>query len=119
VYVKEGTAYVRFAGTKNDQLTITFGNEKFVLTRAAHLRLEVTQSDASVAVFQGEVQVESPSGTVNVGKRQTAMFDLVDRDRHTVAKNMEEDPYDAWDKQQDQYHERYAASNYSSYSPYA
>ena len=119
VHVKEGTAYVRFAGTKNDQLTITFANEKLVLTRAAHLRLEVSQTDASVAVFQGDVQVESPSGTVNVGKRQTAMFDLVDQDRHTVAKNMEEDPYDAWDKQQDQYHERYAASNYSSYSPYA
>jgi hypothetical protein len=119
VHVKQGTAYVHFSGTKNDQLTITFGNEKLVLTRAAHLRLEVAQTDATVAVFKGDVQIESPSGTVNVGKRQTAMFDLADQDRHTIAKNMEEDPNDAWDKQQDQYHERYTASNYSSYSPYA
>ena len=29
------------------------------------------------------------------------------------------DPFDAWDKQQDQYHQQYASNSYSSYSPYA
>ena len=34
-----------------------------------------------------------------------------------MAKNLEPDPYDEWDKQQEQYHQRYTASN--SYSPYS
>jgi hypothetical protein len=119
IQVKQGTAYVNFAGAKGEQFTITFGQEKCVLTHAAHLRLEVTQADAAVAVFKGEIEVEGPSGTVNVGKRQTAMFDTVGAGRHELAKNLEEDPYDAWDKSQDQYHARYTASNYSTYSPYA
>ncbi|HZR57686.1 MAG TPA: FecR family protein [Terriglobales bacterium] len=119
IQLKQGTAYVNFSGTKNDQLTVTFGQEKLVLTHAAHVRLEVAQDNAAVAVFKGDVQVDGPSGAVDVKKNQTAMFDLADQDRHKLVKNLEEDPYDAWDKQQDQYHERYTASTYNSYSPYA
>jgi hypothetical protein len=119
IHVKQGTAYVNFSGAKNDQLTVTFGQEKIVLTHAAHLRLEVAQDNAAVAVFKGDVQVEGQSGAVEVKKNQTAMFDLADQERHKLVKNLEEDPYDAWDKQQDQYHERYTSSTYNSYSPYA
>jgi hypothetical protein len=119
IHVKQGTAYVNFAGAKDEQLTVTFGQEKLVLTHATHLRLEVTQSDAAVAVFKGEVEVQGPSGAVNVGRKQTATFDTAGGGRHELAKNLEEDPYDAWDKSQDQYHERYTAANYSTYSPYA
>jgi hypothetical protein len=119
INVKQGTAYVNFSGAKNDQLTITFGQDKVVLTHAAHLRVEVAQVDAALAVFKGDVQVQGPSGTINVGKNQTAMFDLVDQNRHKLAKNLEEDPYDEWDKQQDQYHQRYTSSSYNTYSPYA
>ncbi|MCU1296655.1 MAG: hypothetical protein JWO91_933, partial [Acidobacteriaceae bacterium] len=119
IHVKQGTAYVNFAGTKDGQLTITFGQDKVVLTHAAHLRLEVADVDAALAVFKGDVQVEGPSGTITVSKNQTALFDLVDQNRHKLAKNLEEDPYDEWDKQQDQYHQRYTSSSYNSYSPYA
>src|SRR3989441_3169118 len=117
VNVRDGTAYVNFTGKKDDEFTLSFAHEKVSLTKPAHLRIELGDTDATMAVFKGDVQVEGPSGGVNVGKKQTATFDLADQDRYALAKNLEPDPYDEWDKQQEQYHQRYTAAN--SYSPYS
>lgn len=119
VDVKEGTAYVKFAGAKDDEFTLNFGREKLTLTRPAHLRVEMGDTDATVAVFKGDVQIVAPSGTVEVSKNRTVNFDFTDQDRYTLAKDLEPDPYDAWDKEQDQYHQRYTANNSQTYSPYA
>jgi len=119
VHLQEGTAYVNFAGAKGDEFTLTFAHEKAALTHSAHLRIEMADVTATLAVFTGDVQVEGDSGTVKVSKNHTAEFDLTDGDRSTLAKDLEPDPFDAWDKQQDQYHQQYASNAYSSYSPYA
>src|SRR5262249_20240427 len=93
-----------------------FGREKLGLNKASHLRIEVGDTDVTIAVFSGEAQVEGPSGSVEIGKKQSATFDLAKNDQYTLAKNVEADPFDEWDKEQDKYHQRYSASN--SYSPY-
>src|SRR6202142_4050413 len=119
VHLQEGTAYVNFAGAKDDAFTLTFGHEKLALTQSAHLRVEMADAVATVAVFSGDAQVQSSSGTLDVSKNHTASFDLSDGDRSTLTRDLEPDPYDAWDKQQAQYHQQYAGNSYSSYSPYA
>jgi hypothetical protein len=117
VSLQEGTAYVNFKGSKRDALTLNFGHEKLTLTQSAHLRVEMGDTQATVAVFKGDVNVEGPAGTLAVGKKESATFDLADSDKYKLAKNLESDPYDSWDKQQAQYHDRY--SNSSGYSsPY-
>jgi hypothetical protein len=119
VKLQEGTAYVNFNGAKDDEFTLSFGREKMVLTHSVHLRVAMGDTDATLAVFKGDVEVAGPSGTVQVGKKQTATFDLAAQDRFTLAKNLEKDPYDAWDRQQEDYHQRYLSSSYTNYSPYA
>jgi Family of unknown function (DUF6600)/FecR protein len=119
VKLQEGTAYVNFNGGKDDEFTLSFGREKTVLTHSVHLRVAMGDTDATLAVFKGDVEVAGPSGTVQVGKKQTATFDLAAQDKYTLAKNLEKDPYDAWDKQQEDYHQRYLSSSYTNYSPYA
>lgn len=119
VHLLEGVAYVNFLATKNDEFNLTFVREKIALTRAAHLRIRVDDTDASVGVFKGEVQVEGPSGSVEVSKGHQANFDLLDQDKYKLARDFGEDPYDSWDKQQDQYHQQYADNSYANYSPYA
>jgi hypothetical protein len=119
VHLREGTAYVNFAGAKGDEFTLTFAHEKIALAHAAHFRIEMADVTATVAVFKGDLQVEGDSGTVAVSKNRTASFDLANGDHSTLAKNVEPDPFDAWDKQQDQYRQQYASNSYSSYSPYA
>jgi len=119
IHLQEGTAYINFLGRKDDEFSLTFVREKVVLTHAAHLRVDVGDTDAAVAVFKGEVEVASPSGTVQVDKNHTASFDLLDNDRHQLAKSIEEEPFDSWDKQQSDYDQLYAAKSQSNYSPYA
>lgn len=111
VNVDDGQAYFDFTAKKGDELTVTFQHEKASLTHEAHFRVKVEDTSASVAVFKGDVQVDGPSGEVKLAKKETASFDFADNDKYTVAKNIESDPYDSWDKQQAQYHERYQASN--------
>jgi len=119
VHLQEGSAYVNFAGSKDDEFTLTFAHEKLALAHSAHLRLEMGDVDATLAVFNGEVQVQGDAGTVAVSKNHTAQFDLTDDDHYELAKSVEPDPFDQWDKEQNQYHQQYASNSYNSYSPYA
>ena len=117
VDVAKGEAYVNFAGKKDDQFTVTFAHEKTTLTHAAHFRLRVDQDSAELAVLNGDVQVNGPAGEVKLSKKETATFDLADNDTYQVAKKVAQDPFDAWDKHQEEYHQRYESSN-SYGSPY-
>jgi hypothetical protein len=118
VEVANGTAYISFAGTKNVELTIQFGRDNVGLTRSAHLRVSVNDPTAAVAVFKGDIEVNGPSGSLEVRKNQTANLDLSDEARTEVAKKIEPQDFDSWDKEQDQYHSRYS-SKVGSYSPYS
>ena len=111
-----GTAYLNFKGDKQEQFSLGFGQERLVLTKPVHLRLEVKDANATVAVFKGEVDVMSSLGKVNLEKKHSATFDLSGT-TYTTANSLEPDPYDEWDKQQDKYQQQYSVSN--SYSPYA
>jgi len=117
--VLNGTAYIDYAGAKNDEFTVVFGQEKIVLSHAAHFRIGAEDASASVAVFKGDLQITGPSGNIEVKKNQTASFDLTANDQYKLAKNIDQLAYDSWDKQQSEYHVRYASNSYNSYSPYA
>ena len=118
VDLQQGEAYFNFSGKKYDEFTVTFGREKVPLTQPAHFRVNLKDTSASLAVFKGDVQVAGPSGEVAVGKKQTATFDFADNGQYALDKSIEEDPFDTWDKQQTDYHERYLVRNSNNY-PYA
>jgi len=118
VSVKHGTAYVNFAGTSGEDFSLTFASQSVPLTQAARLRLDVGKTSARLAVFSGAVQAEGPAGKVDVAKKQSVTFDLTDPNDFTLAKNVKGEPYDSWDKQQDQYHDRYLKAQSYNPSPY-
>jgi hypothetical protein len=117
VDVQSGTVYVGSAGSKGNELTLQFGREKLSLTESAHLRIGTDEQATTVAVFKGDVQVEGPSADVRIKKNQTASFASADA-QPTLAKQIEPEPLDSWDKQQAQYQQRYASNSYTNYSPY-
>jgi hypothetical protein len=118
VDVIKGTAYVEFTGNKDDELTTQFGQEKVLFTHAAHARIGVDQDGASFAVFKGDLEVNGPSGAVEVKKNQTANFDFSANGTFKLAKKVQQQPEDDWDTEQNQYHRQYASNSYNSYSPY-
>jgi uncharacterized protein DUF6600/FecR-like protein len=119
VELSSGTEYADIAGSKDSDLTLQFGSEKVEPSRAAHLRITMDAGGSSVAVFKGDLEVIQPSGTVDVKKNQTASFDASANSKATIAKKIEPEPLDSWDKQQAKYHDEYAVNSYRSYSPYA
>ena len=119
VTVKTGMVYVKYvAKGKDDEFTIRFADEKLRLDQATHFRLEVSRDNAELAVFNGELKVDGPSGEAEVSKNRTATFDLLNKEKVTIAKGVDEAPLDAWDKQQNQYHEEYASRASNSNYPY-
>jgi hypothetical protein len=115
-----GTMYVNVHGSKGDQLQVNFGRESMTLTEAAHLRIELGDTEATLALFKGKLSGSGPSGQFEVAEKHSATFDLANNDSFALRKNYEQDPNDAWDKQQSEYHDRYATSKtYDMSSPYA
>ena len=117
--LRQGMAYVNYMGTKNEEFSISFGSQALKLDKAAHLRLEVGATEAAVTVFKGDLHVDSPSGVVELSKKQTGTFYLNDQGPHTLAKNVEDNPYDDWDKKQEEYAQRYAKNSPLSNSRYS
>jgi hypothetical protein len=115
-----GMAYVNYRGKTADQFTLNFGRESVTLTQAAHFRIGLRNNEATLAVIKGRLNVNGQAGPIEVDQKHTATFDI-DSERYDVAKKYEEISYDAWDKQQSEYHDRYASNGNSrnNSSPYA
>jgi len=94
VNLLEGTIYVNLAGAKNNEFTLTFGFQKLTLMPPSHIRLHLGHTKATLAVFNGNVQVEGPSGMTVVGKNKTLTFDLVGQNQPTLAKHVAQNDYD-------------------------
>jgi FecR protein len=115
VALQQGTAYLNFKGDKGEEFVLGFGRESLTLKKPSHIRIELRDASATVAVFNGAVEVNGASGKLDVEKKHTATFDLAGSVPYTVANNLEPDPYDDWDKQQDKYHQQYRGNSYSPY----
>lgn len=114
VNLADGEAYINWLG--KDNVTLNFAKETVSLDRPAHFRGETSAEIASLAVFKGDVEVETPSGKVTVQKKKTATFDP-DNDKYTLANKISEEPLDSWDKESIDYHNEYAKNNHAD-SPY-
>jgi hypothetical protein len=140
VQLVSGTVYANLhpkkSGNKTGgQFQLNFAHESITVVEAAHFRVELDgASKATVAVFKGKLNATSPSGQVEVAEKHSATIDVATNDLTTndltnndrakkdifvIAKNYEIEPSDAWDRQQTDYHDRYASAGGSGISsPY-
>ena len=116
IKLQQGTAYIDYRGTKDDEFALNFGHETVALKDPVRFRIQMNDTDATLAVFKGKVNIEGASGNAEVGKNQSATFDLANHDQYEIAKEIEEQPFDTWDKEQGKYHDTYLSKNYSDYS---
>jgi hypothetical protein len=106
--VVKGTVYVNTENTKGNEFLLVVGETKMTVTPSTHLRLEVNETRTVVSVFNGSVAVQRGGETTTVSKKESLTLDA---DQMTVAKKVAGEPYDAWDKESIDYHQRYAAAN--------
>jgi hypothetical protein len=135
VQLVSGTVYASLHSKKSgekggDQFTLNFVRESVTVAGAAHFRVELDgTSKATLAVFKGKVSATSPAGEFEVAEKHSATIefakddlangDPAGKDTFVIAKNYEVEPSDAWDRQQTDYHDRYASAGGSGISsPY-
>jgi hypothetical protein len=71
---------------------------------------KITQADgrAELAVLNGNVHVDAPSGAMDVGKKKTLTIPLLNPTAASMAKHVAFAPDDAWDQSAIDYHDHYA-----------
>ncbi len=130
VQLVSGTLYANLHPKKSngidktgDQFLLNFSRESITVSEAAHFRVKLTSTQATVAVFKGKLSATSPSGQIDVAEKHSAIIDLGDpakKDTFVIAKSYEEEATDAWDRQQTGYHDRFVSTGGTSLSsPYA
>ena len=106
--VVKGTVYVNTESTKGNEFLLTAGDTKVKVEPSTHLRMEVNESRTVVSVFNGNAEVQHGAETATLGKKQSW---TLSGDQATMAKKIQGEPYDEWDKESIDYHKRYAAAN--------
>jgi len=145
VQLVSGTVYANLRPKKSgekagDQFALNFAHESVTVAGAAHFRVALDgASKATLAVFKGKVSATSPSGEFEVAEKHSATIDTANdelgngdlakgepangdatqKGGFVIAKNYEAEPSDGWDRQQTDYHDRYASAGGSGISsPY-
>ncbi len=133
VQLVSGTVYANLhpknATGKGDQFLLNFASESITVAGPAHFRVALADASVTLAVFKGKLTATSPSGQFEVAEKHSASIDFANdaltnddsakKDAFVIAKNYEAEPSDAWDRQQSDYHDRYASGGGSSMnSPY-
>ncbi len=119
VHVLKGMAYLTLVKSRGNEFNLLVGDHKIAVPPATHLRLRVNNNDARIAVLDGALTVDSPHGPIEVTKKKTLTLLAADDIDPTVAKAVDSDPFDNWDKQAADYHARVAASSAFGSSPYS
>ncbi len=124
VQLVSGTLYANLHSKKGDEFQLNFAHESVSVSEAAHFRVELNSDAATIAVFKGKLSATSPAGQFDVAEKHSATIDFENdnparKDTFVIARNYDEEPSDAWDRQQNDYHDRYASAGGSSInSPY-
>ncbi len=115
VLVLKGMAYVSLMKTAGNEFDLLFGQQMLRLPPASHIRLQLGDTQAKVAVLDGTVHVNGPGGGADVPKKKTVTLPLEDQAQPEVTKDVASNPLDSWDKDSVGYHQRSAiASNYGN-----
>jgi FecR protein len=108
VKVVRGMVYVNLQGTKDNEFVLEADGKKMTVAPSTHVRLKVEGGKTVVSVFNGSVAVQHGTELTVVAKKQSL---TLGGDEVAVAKKLEQDPYDAWDKESNEYHARYSQAN--------
>ena len=121
VTVAGGVVYVDYTGKSDNNFSLNFARQTTKLTERTHLRLEMDAKEAALAVFSGQVHIQSGANSnsamledVFVHKNQTADFNLEKQGQYQLVKDIVPDVFDDWDQSQEKYHDRYAKAAYQN-----
>ena len=120
VHLLSGIAYVSLVKSKGGgEFDLIFGQKQISLPPAAHVRLQLLGTEATLAVLDGSLRIDEPTGSMDVPHKKTVTFSMLHETPPTVAKDIAPEAFDTWDKNAAGYHARTASMSAFGNSPYA
>ena len=120
IHITQGMVYISLLKSNNNQFNVTFGDQNLAMSSPSHVRLQMIGTEAHLAVLDGNLHLAEASGaTLDVPKKKTITFDLLQHQQPTVAKDIAPEPYDDWDHTATGYHSRVANLSAFNGSPYS
>ncbi len=104
VQLVKGMAYVSLMKTAGNEFNLLFGDQNLRLPSGSHVRLDLGDTQAKLAVLDAGVHIESPSGVMDVPRKRTVTFALADSSQPVVAKEVASNSFDEWDHKAVDYH---------------
>jgi FecR protein len=115
--VTEGTAYFDIKKKTEDEFVIYLNGQQITAPKSARFRLRVGKDSSDLAVFKGEVEVQSGGKEVEVRKNESIELDRNDQNRYFLSREITTDPLDAWDLEREKYRDQYFAASTYQYNP--
>jgi hypothetical protein len=120
VHLLQGMAYVSLLKSNGNQFNLTVGEERLALSAPSHFRVHLLGTEAEMAVLDGNLHVVNGAGVaLDVPKKKTITFDLMQHQQPTVAKDVAPEAFDSWDHTAVDYHSRIANVSAFNGSPYS
>ncbi|HYK38231.1 hypothetical protein [Alloacidobacterium sp.] len=97
-----GTIYVSLipnyiVNKKGNDFVFTFGQQQVYLQSSGHVRLEINDKEARLALLDGKGRVEGPFGAMELARKKTFTFDLTEPSQPGVEKKIKANLMDKWD----------------------
>jgi hypothetical protein len=110
-----GTIYVSLMpdyiiNTKGNDFALAFGQQQLSLKPSGHLRLEMDRKEARLVMRDGKGQVSGPFGSMELAKKRTFTFNLMESSPPAVEKKVIANPMDKWDRWAVAFHRHEIAS---------
>jgi hypothetical protein len=83
------------------------------------VRLQLEGTEARLAVLDGALRVDGPSGEIDVPRKKTVTFSMAGSTEPTVTREVAANDFDSWDRNEADYHSRFAQMSALSSSPYS
>jgi len=115
--VTEGTAYFDIKKKTEDEFVVFINGQQITAPKSARFRLRVGKDSSNIAVFKGEIEVESGGKQVEVRKNESIELDRNDQNRYFLSREITTDPLDAWDLEREKYRDQYFAASTYQYNP--
>lgn len=109
--VLSGTVYVSLNKTKGNTFRLNSGDGVITPRPGSHFRLEIKASESRLSVISGSVDFMNTSGSREVGKMKSLIFNTETHASADLIAGIEDAPFDSWDEQQTEYHQRYYRGN--------
>jgi hypothetical protein len=119
VHLVKGMAYVTLIKGRGNEFHLLFGEQNLSLPTPSHVRLQLNGTEANLAVLDGSVRIEGTSGVMDIPKKKTVTFDLLEHQKPTLSKDVLPEAYDSWDETATGYHAKVANASAFNGSPYS